>query len=231
MKEVEDYLASMSEDVSVVDIRVKEATTKKRDVGKRHGGSAQIEFESHDDASQALDTFQNLSNEIGDIPIGSIKSRWALNHTIDKSRKQHIEEKNEISEERILHRKMRAEKYARQRQAIAKRTDDLLEYINSSLQERLIRLIILIVLVLEQNQNKVYEKRNELRKTALDRFSREVCFLDRLFSHTLQILWRKSCTQIEPPALTTSGLTLHIRIHHGDGVALQKPSNRTFSVW
>lgn len=134
LKEVEDYLASMSEDVSVVDIRVKEATTKKRDVGKCHGGSAQIEFESHDDASKALDTFQNLSNEIGDIPIGSIKSRWALNHTIDKSRKQHIEEKNEISEERILHRKMRAEKYARQRQAIAKRTDDLLEYINSSLQ-------------------------------------------------------------------------------------------------
>lgn len=132
LKEVEDYLASISEDVSVVDIRVKEATTKKRDVGKCHGGSAQIEFESHDDASKALDTFQNLSNEIEDIPIGSIKSRWALNHAVDK--KQHTEKKNEISQERILHRKMRAEKYARQRQAIAKRTDDLLEYINSSLK-------------------------------------------------------------------------------------------------
>ena len=120
-----DYFQDVTTGLRVKTIEIKEATPKKRYKGKHHGGSAKLTFISHDDAKEAMARFETAFIE-GDSStvIGNKKIRWALidEHAIQKSGYE-----SELSEERILHRAQRAEKYARQRRIVAEKTDDIIK--------------------------------------------------------------------------------------------------------
>ena len=120
-----DYFEDVTTGLRVKTIEIKEATSKKRDKDKQHGGSAKLTFISHDDAKEGMARFETDFIE-GDSStvIGKIKIRWAL---IDEHAIQKAGYESELSEERILHRAQRAEKYARQRRIVAEKTDDIIK--------------------------------------------------------------------------------------------------------
>ena len=114
-------------------IEIKPATKKPRDVGKCHGGSAKIRFKDKVDAQIAKQRISNSiqSSNISDTrtAIGAIRIDWAVKlkdtHTFSFN---HLLNENLV--EKRLHRQRRAEKYARQRQNIALKTDNAIETMN-----------------------------------------------------------------------------------------------------
>ena len=136
---VQNHLTKVMEGLDVQQIDIKPITKKPRDIGKQHGGSASIIFSSMANAKIAMERFQEEVAIPGDSEhqhskIGKIKVRWAflspkteeMNHTINNT-----SESAELSEERILHRQRRAEKYARRRRAIAQNTHEAIESVRT----------------------------------------------------------------------------------------------------
>ena len=133
--DVRDYILKVTSELEVENIEIKHITTKARDVGKEHGGSATVTLISKHSANVAMERFQ--ANLNGDSKIGNIKVRWAF---LPPSTRKSKSKDDELSEDRILHRKKRAEKYARRRRAIAKNTEDALESLSGFLPEEIITL-------------------------------------------------------------------------------------------
>eukprot|EP00979_Chaetoceros_neogracilis_P000883 scaffold187_cov266-Chaetoceros_neogracile.AAC.13 len=126
------YFQDITKDLRVEHIDIKQATSKKRDRGKQHGGSAKVTFASLEDSKLAMNRFENESAKDSTV-IGRINIRWAL---LDKDERQNSVSEQRVhapvlSEERIVHRKVRAEKYARQRRVVAHKTDEIIKSLNT----------------------------------------------------------------------------------------------------
>ena len=102
---------------------------RKRDEGKFHGGSAKLAFETAEEAKMAMEALQAFS----DSHTGQeeLRFRWA---TIPKDSDHNIAVK-ELSAEMIQRRKDRAESYARRRQRVAEKTDEVIQKSLAALQD------------------------------------------------------------------------------------------------
>jgi len=128
-----DRILKVTSELQVESIVIKPITTKSRDIGKQHGGSAIVTFFSKDAAYTAVERFQSNSDiDESHSKIGNIRVRWAFLPPATTKVKDN-DDHDELSEERILHRKKRAEKYARRRRSIAKSTEDAIESLSSFL--------------------------------------------------------------------------------------------------
>lgn len=138
---VRNYLAKVTAGLDVQDIFIKPITNKPRDAGKEHGGSATITFGTIENADIAMKRFKDKEVQIvtegdhdKDSNMGCIKVRWAT-RKVEQSTGEDSEassNSNELSQERMLHRKRRAEKYAKKRRTIAQNTDKAIEYLRTS---------------------------------------------------------------------------------------------------
>ena len=121
-------------------VKVKELVKKnrKRDLNKLHSGSATVSFETVDEAVSGMEALRRFSdfsstldNRDGDNIVSIIGGggdgltlRWASVIVVEPPRISLI-----VSEERILLRRARADAYARRRQRVAARTDDIIRSI------------------------------------------------------------------------------------------------------
>ena len=119
-----------SEDISF-DVKVAELPVpiRKRDEGKFHQGSATLSFSSAIGANLGMNALlQSLegSYESGTTTtVSNWKVRWAF---VPPSKENETKpQSEEVSPERMAHRKKRAEKYARKRRRVAEATDKVIE--------------------------------------------------------------------------------------------------------
>ena len=94
---------------------------RKRDEGKFHGGSAKVAFPTAEEATMAMQSLQ-LYSDSNMGTMTNLRLRWATLPKVAKIKVETI-----LSEEQIQHRMDRAESYARRRQRLAKKTDEVIE--------------------------------------------------------------------------------------------------------
>ena len=102
---------------------------RKRDEGKFHGGSAKLAFRTAEEAKMAMEALQAFSDS--HTSQEELRFRWA---TIPKDSDNNIAVK-ELSAEVIQLRKDRAESYARRRQRVAEKTDEVIQKSLAALQD------------------------------------------------------------------------------------------------
>lgn len=133
-KEVETYLLHLFSDLPIRTYFIKPKTKKPRDAAKCHGGSVKIQFENTQYANQAM---ERLSNQYLTHPIGNLRFHLFQNDSLVEENPntattrfnphRSTPKESTLTLEQIVHRKERAEKYARQRAKIAYQTDELIK--------------------------------------------------------------------------------------------------------
>ena len=151
---INENLYQILDGIENININLKEINTKKkRDIGKYHGGSAVITFQTEIHAQIGMNRLQKgFENQINQTTnyTNSITTITASNGEEDNNHKQNIQirwahgykeyTQNNTSSiiksstpELTQHRQMRTEKYARQRRKIAKRTDETIQQVKDIL--------------------------------------------------------------------------------------------------
>ena len=104
---------------------------RKRDAGKFHQGSATVVFENAYEANLGMEAMLQLVETVSTTDANHWKVRWAVVETSPKVK----EKPKKISQERLEHRKKRAEKYARKRRKKAAATDVVIASLLAKLDE------------------------------------------------------------------------------------------------
>ena len=137
-----DYFTRFTHDLQVESIDITPTTTKRRDIGKCHGGSARLTFTNEADAHNGLKRFQESLNDVNTSnTIGEINVRWVALAAVPKENEKTAPAPTELSQEQILHRQRRAEKYARQRRTVAQKTDEIIQSLCDFLPQALVPIL------------------------------------------------------------------------------------------
>jgi SAM-dependent methyltransferase len=124
MPECKALLTNVVGGEAVIDIKKK--TTRKRDEGKCHGGSATLTFTSHQQATQALELLETFAKE----NERNHNVRFAF---VAPEPEPIVSKDLTVNKERIELRKARAKSYSRQRRRVADRTDRIIQSLRADL--------------------------------------------------------------------------------------------------
>ena len=122
-EEISSMLSKAVPNAAQVEVKGLPLPIRKRDSAKLHGGSAAVTFQSQEEAALGIVDLKAYSNTI--IPVEKqFRVRWA---SIVVPSEEKSDAQEPLSPERIELRKNRAESYARRRQRIAAKTDEVFD--------------------------------------------------------------------------------------------------------